>query len=61
MNTSPLFPIESQTSDTDKQVLVQIRELLQSLGTYSYLEIGYYLGGSLTPFLSELLDKVNNI
>lgn len=53
MNTPSLFPIESQTSDTDKQVLVQIRELLQSSGAYSYLEIGSYLGGSLTPFLSD--------
>ena len=26
---------------------------MQSLGTYSYLEIGSYLGGSLTPFLSD--------
>jgi len=59
MNISSLFPIESQTSDTDKEVLIQIRELLQSLGTYSYLEIGSYLGGSLTPFLSD--EKCTNI
>ena len=45
------FPIESQTSDSDKAVLLTIRNLLGS--AYSYLEIGSYLGGSLTPFLQD--------
>jgi hypothetical protein len=45
------FPINSQTSDSDKEVLLTIRNLLGS--AYSYLEIGSYLGGSLTPFLQD--------
>jgi hypothetical protein len=45
------FPIESQTLDSDKAVLLTIRNLLGS--AYFYLEIGSYLGGSLTPFLQD--------
>ena len=45
------FPINSQTSDSDKEVLLKIRSLLGP--KYSYLEIGSYLGGSLTPFLRD--------
>jgi len=45
------FPIDSQTTDADKEVLLKIQNLLGS--EYSYLEIGSYLGGSLTPFLQD--------
>ena len=44
------FPIRSQTSDSDKLSLLQIRDILGCKGTYKYLEIGSFLGGSLTPF-----------
>jgi hypothetical protein len=47
------FPILSQTSTHDKRVLLNLREILQVNPSYSYLEIGSYLGGSLTPFLSD--------
>ena len=47
------FPIKSQTTDVDKEVLLKIRTLLKNLPSYSYLEIGSYLGGSLTPFLKD--------
>ena len=47
------FPIHSQTSIADKLVLLKVRKLLQVLPSYSYLEIGSYLGGSLTPFLKD--------
>jgi len=53
-NLSSEFPIDSQTSNSDKIVLLQIREALNSLGEYSYLEIGSFLGGSLTPFIKDV-------
>jgi hypothetical protein len=53
-NLSDEFPIESQTSPTDKMVLLQARNILRkTLPSYTYLEIGSYLGGSLTPFLKD--------
>jgi len=48
------FPIQSQTSPTDKLALLQVRDLLKkTLPTYTYLEIGSFLGGSLSPFLRD--------
>ena len=48
------FPINSQTSVTDKIALLQVRQIMQrSLPSYAYLEIGSFLGGSLTPFLND--------
>ena len=47
------FPIDSQTTTEDKLVLLQLRKILKTLPSYSYLEIGSYLGGSLTPFLKD--------
>jgi hypothetical protein len=47
------FPIPSQTSSSDKQVLLGLREILQARPSYSYAEIGSYLGGSLTPFVRD--------
>ena len=47
------FPIRSQTSDQDKNVLLQLRAILQVTKGYRYLEIGSFLGGSLTPFLKD--------
>lgn len=49
------FPISSQTSNEDKLVLLKIITFLKNKkkkGFY-YLEIGSFLGGSLTPFLME--------
>jgi len=46
-----LFPIKSQTSFSDKKVLLSIIDLYKT--DYNYLEIGSFLGGSLTPFLKD--------
>lgn len=47
------FPIESQTSEIDKQVLLQIKDLLGNYGAYHFCEIGSFLGGSMTPFVMD--------
>ncbi len=47
------FPIPSQTTVEDKRVLLGLRETVRARGPYSVLEIGSYLGGSLTPFLGD--------
>jgi predicted O-methyltransferase YrrM len=47
------FPIASQTSRNDKQVLLHLRDILGRLPSYTFLEIGSFLGGSLTPFLTD--------
>jgi len=49
-----LFPIVSQTSIYDKNVLIEIINFLSKDNMkFKYLEIGSYLGGSLTPFLKN--------
>ena len=63
------FPIPSQTSSIDKFVLLKIMKLIGSKkNNYSYLEIGSFLGGSLTPFLKDKkckkilsIDKRNQV
>ena len=46
------FPIPSQTSQEDKIVILKINNLISSkIKNFIYIEIGSYLGGSLTPFL----------
>jgi hypothetical protein len=48
------FPIESQTSPTDKLALLQVRNILKkNVASYTYLEIGSFMGGSLSPFLKD--------
>jgi predicted O-methyltransferase YrrM len=48
------FPIESQTSPTDKSFLLASIALMKEYNQYySYVEIGSFLGGSLTPFLMD--------
>jgi hypothetical protein len=48
-----LFPIPSQTSENDKLFLLESMGLARKTGSYAYLEIGSFLGGSLTPFLMD--------
>jgi len=48
------FPIPSQTSDSDKFAILNIRNILSRNGKYNYCEIGSYLGGSLTPFINDV-------
>jgi hypothetical protein len=48
------YPIESQTSLTDKLALLQVRSILKkTVPSYNYLEIGSFMGGSLSPFLKD--------
>ena len=44
------FPIRSQTSDSDKLSLLQIRDILGSKGTYKYLEIGSFLEKTIVSY-----------
>lgn len=63
------FPISSQNSNIDKLVLLKIMRLTGlKKNNYSYLEIGSFLGGSLTPFLQDKkckrilsIDKRNQV
>ena len=48
------FPIHSQTSDEDKVFLLKTSRLIKErAGSYSYLEIGSFFGGTLVPFLMD--------
>ena len=48
------FPISSQTSDTDKIfILKTIETVLLNEPIFKYIEVGSFMGGSLTPFLME--------
>lgn len=47
------FPIESQTSDSDKAFLLCAMDVMRFRAAYAYVEVGSYLGGSLTPFLMD--------
>jgi hypothetical protein len=51
MVTKDYFPIPSQTSTADKTALLSLMRLFNK--DYNYLEIGSFLGGSLTPHLLE--------
>ena len=47
------FPIKSETTDADRLVLLGVRGLLRARPSYSYAEVGSFLGGSLVPFLRD--------
>ena len=49
------FPISSQTSNNDKKIILKIINFLKKnkKKKFKYLEIGSFLGGSLTPYLLE--------
>jgi hypothetical protein len=47
------FPVAAQLLPSDAVVLLQVRNILRKTGTYTYCEIGSFLGGSLTPFLRD--------
>jgi len=56
------FPIPTQTSLEDKLVILSINRFLSRKKFFEYLEIGSYLGGSLTPFLmNKKCKKVMSI
>jgi len=48
------FPIATQTSNTDKTFLLRtIAAVKTRVPSFKYIEIGSFMGGSLTPFLME--------
>src|SRR5262249_34491453 len=51
------FPIASQTSSIDKLFLLGTMRLFRNKGSYCYLEIGSFRGGSLAPFLLDQACK----
>jgi hypothetical protein len=58
------FPINSQTSDKDKIFLLNAITTIKARGaaSFKYLEIGSFMGGSLTPFLlDEACDLVVSV
>jgi hypothetical protein len=57
-NLEVFFPIPSQTSSIDKLLLLGLMRLAQAKGSYNYLEIGSFRGGSLTPFLMDPACKM---
>lgn len=52
-DVSYLFPIQSQTSANDRLWLMHLFEHVRSHGAYRYIEIGSFLGGTLTPALLD--------
>jgi hypothetical protein len=52
------FPIQSQTSSSDKLLLLGLMRLGQSKSSYKYLEVGSFRGGSLAPFLMDPACKL---
>jgi hypothetical protein len=52
------FPTPSQTSANDKLFLLGSMRLARKTGSYAYLEIGSFRGGSLTPFLMDPACKM---
>ena len=46
------FPINSQTSFEYKYILLKVKKMINK-HDFNYLEIGSFLGGSLTPFLID--------
>jgi hypothetical protein len=56
MDIKDYFPIPSQTSVADKKALLSLTSLFNK--DYNYLEIGSFLGGSLTPHLLENRCKI---
>lgn len=46
--------VESQTSEDDRRSLLALQDAIATqLGSFSYLEIGSHLGGTLQPFLAD--------
>lgn len=49
-----IFKIASQTTKRDKRSLLAVQNFLRAqVGTYSYIEVGSHLGGSLVPHLAD--------
>jgi len=57
------FPVTTQTSDSDKASFLKVQRLVeQTLDQYRYVEIGSYLGGTLSPHLrSAQCSKIFSI
>tara|TARA_R100001443_G_scaffold111193_1_gene123782 strand:- start:249 stop:1004 length:756 start_codon:yes stop_codon:yes gene_type:complete len=54
MNSEDYYPILSQSSPNDRRVLLKLQDFIKEIyPTYNYVEIGSFMGGSLTPYLMD--------
>ena len=54
MNFENYYPILSQSSLNDRLVLLKLQDLIKRIySRYNYVEIGSFMGGSLTPYLMD--------
>lgn len=53
MDTSLFRPIESQTTEPDRQSLLALHAAIAERGPFDYLEIGSHLGGSLQVLVAD--------
>jgi hypothetical protein len=53
MDTSLFQPIESQTTEPDRQSLLALHAAIAERGPFDYLEIGSHLGGSLQAMVAD--------
>lgn len=54
LDTGLFAHVESQTSDDDRRSLLAVHTAIaEELGTFSFLEIGSYRGGTLQPFVAD--------
>ncbi|HST69210.1 MAG TPA: class I SAM-dependent methyltransferase [Solirubrobacterales bacterium] len=53
MDTSLFRPIESQTTEPDRQSLLALHAAIAERGPFDYLEIGSHLGGSLQALVAD--------
>jgi len=53
LDTSLFRPIESQTTEPDRQSLLALHAAIAERGPFDYLEIGSHLGGSLQALVAD--------
>jgi hypothetical protein len=53
LDTSLFRPIESQTTEPDRQSLLALHAAIAERGPFDYLEIGSHLGGSLQAMVAD--------
>ena len=54
MKLQDYFPISSQSSWKDREVILKLQDFIKEIyPTYNYVEIGSFMGGSLTPYLMD--------
>jgi hypothetical protein len=53
LDTSLFWPIESETTEPDRQSLLALHAAIAERGPFHYLEIGSHLGGSLQAMVAD--------